>query len=107
MKPIRMSKVDTTALLITWDNGHESRYTLELLREICPCAGCSGETILMREYKPPEPDRTTPGRYELKGIQPVGSYAVQLKWGDGHETGIYTWDHLIGNCPCQEHSASG
>ena len=104
MKPIRMSKINTTELLITWDNGHESRYTFELLRDICPCAGCSGETILMREYKPPEPDRTTPGRYELKKIQQVGSYAVQIQWGDGHETGIYSWDHLIANCPCPEHA---
>src|ERR1041385_4721629 len=99
MRPISIKKTSATELTIIWDNGHESRYTLELLRDICPCASCSGETILMREYQPPPPDRTTPGRYDLKGIQQVGSYAVQLQWGDGHGTGIYTWEHLLQNCP--------
>jgi DUF971 family protein len=24
----------------------------------------------------------------------VGSYAVQIRWSDGHDTGIYTWQNL-------------
>jgi len=35
-----------------------------------------------------------PGKYVLKGAQQVGYYALQLFWGDGHQTGIYTWDKL-------------
>ena len=31
---------------------------------------------------------------EIKGIEPVGSYAVQLSFSDGHDTGIYSWDYL-------------
>jgi DUF971 family protein len=31
---------------------------------------------------------------EIKAIEPVGSYAVQLKFSDGHDTGIYSWDLL-------------
>lgn len=99
-----MKKISPTELKIVWDSGHESVYTLERLRDLCPCAGCSGESVLLRKYTPPEPDRQTPGRYELVGIQPVGSYAVQLQWADGHQTGIYTWEHLIENCPCPEHA---
>ena len=31
---------------------------------------------------------------EVKGIEPVGSYAVQLTFSDGHDTGLYSWDYL-------------
>jgi DUF971 family protein len=85
-------------LLITWNDGRESRHPLELLRDRCPCASCSGETVLMHTYTPPPIDRSTPGRYELKGIQQVGSYAIQLEWGDGHATGIYSWEYLLSRC---------
>lgn len=30
----------------------------------------------------------------IKGIEPVGSYAVTLTFSDGHDTGIYSWDYL-------------
>lgn len=35
-----------------------------------------------------------PGMNELKALTPVGNYAVQASWKDGHQTGIYTWDML-------------
>jgi len=54
--------------------------------------------VLFRTYQPPPADRATPGRYDLKGIQQVGSYAVQLEWGDGHATGIYSWEYLLNHC---------
>ena len=31
---------------------------------------------------------------EITKIEPVGSYAVQLTFSDGHDTGIYSWDLL-------------
>lgn len=31
---------------------------------------------------------------EVKGVEPVGSYAVQLTFSDGHDTGLYSWDYL-------------
>ena len=34
----------------------------------------------------------------LEAITPVGSYAVQLRWNDGHDSGIYTWDYLYEAC---------
>ena len=30
----------------------------------------------------------------LVGLDPVGNYAVQPRFSDGHDTGIYTWDYL-------------
>lgn len=31
---------------------------------------------------------------EILRIEPVGAYAVQLHFSDGHNTGIYSWDLL-------------
>ncbi len=94
MRPTSIKRISPNELKITWDDGIEIVYPIDQLRDNCPCAGCSGETVLLHEYRPPEPNRKTPGRYELKTIQPVGSYALQLSWGDGHSTGIYTFERL-------------
>ena len=31
---------------------------------------------------------------EIRALEPVGSYAVQPAFSDGHDTGIYSWDYL-------------
>lgn len=35
-----------------------------------------------------------PGMYELAALTPVGNYAIEAAWNDGHNTGIYSWDIL-------------
>ena len=104
MRPTSIRKISVRELEIAWDSGHLSRYSLEQLREICPCAACQGETLLLHRYESSPPDRSLSGRYDLVGIQQVGAYAIQLQWADGHNTGIYTWEHLLRNCQCSEHA---
>jgi DUF971 family protein len=86
-------------LSILWDDNHASTITLQTLRDRCPCAGCQGETVLLRTYTP-DPQPHLPGRYNVIGIQQVGHYAVQISWGDNHSTGIYTWEYLRSLCEC-------
>lgn len=31
---------------------------------------------------------------EIDAIEPVGAYAVRLKFSDGHDTGLYSWEYL-------------
>ena len=31
---------------------------------------------------------------EISAIEPVGSYAVQPRFSDGHDSGLYSWDYL-------------
>lgn len=33
-------------------------------------------------------------KVEIRALEPVGSYAVQPAFSDGHSTGIYSWDYL-------------
>jgi DUF971 family protein len=86
-------------LSLQWDDGHAGIISLHTLRDQCPCAGCQGETILLKTYKP-EPQKHLPGRYTLTDIQQVGHYALQMTWRDNHTTGIYTWQILRNLCEC-------
>ena len=39
----------------------------------------------------------------LEDVRPVGRYALQPIWADGHSTGLYTYDYLRANCECPDH----
>jgi DUF971 family protein len=81
-------------LAVKWEDGSESYIRLEVLRRGCPCAGCQGERDVMGNlYKGPERD-LGPSAFRLVRVVPVGGYAVQPVWGDGHNTGLYTFDYL-------------
>ena len=81
-------------LAIRWSDGGEDFFPFEKLRRACPCAGCHGEMdILGKVYK--NPDKPLPASaFELKRFVPVGGYAVQLFWADGHGSGIFAFDYL-------------
>ncbi len=34
----------------------------------------------------------------ISAIRPVGNYAIQLVFDDGHDTGIYSWEYLRHLC---------
>ena len=81
-------------LAIKWDDGAESFLKLDLLRRACPCAGCKGETDIMGNlYIGPEKP-LTPQAVQLVRIANVGGYAIQPVWGDGHSTGLYSFEYL-------------
>jgi len=86
--------VDKDSLSIKWSDNKESKIKLKYLREECPCAGCKGETVLLKTYRPPKPAFISENMYKIKNITPVGEYAIQVEWKDGHNTGIYSWEYL-------------
>ncbi|MCH6575187.1 MAG: DUF971 domain-containing protein [Bacteroidetes bacterium] len=94
MIPVQIKIVDKEKLFIKWDDDSESGISLKYLRDECPCAGCKGETILLKTFRPPSHPIDLPGMYEIKNIETVGEYAIQITWKDGHNTGIYSWDYL-------------
>ena len=101
MQALSIKRINPDELLITWRDNHQSTFTVQQLRSICPCAACQGETVLFHEVAP-QPKRDDPRQYELVDIRQVGSYAIQIKWADGHNAGIYTWEYLRMNCPCDQ-----
>jgi DUF971 family protein len=95
MRPLQIKlDLESKELRITWDDGHISVLPLKFLRDECPCAGCKGEVLFGKVYKPAPLSVFQEGMYELAALKPVGQYAIQAFWKDGHDTGIYSWEYL-------------
>ena len=82
-------------LAIRWAGGDETVIPLVELRSHCPCAECSGEPDVTGAVRMPAHRKPlTEASFELGGFDRVGAYALALTWGDGHSSGIYSWDLL-------------
>lgn len=90
----------SSGVTIDWSDGHRSAYTLELLREKCPCASCTSGTHLKGPSS--SPFQLYKRVLKMEGVEPVGRYALQFKWNDGHSSGIYSFEHLRDICPCDQ-----
>ena len=78
---------------IAWGDGVESYLGLEALRRACPCATCQGEPdVTGLVVRPPVSYAAT--SFDLVKMEVVGGYAVSFGWGDGHGTGIYSYEYL-------------
>jgi DUF971 family protein len=75
-------------LEISFDDGSHFEYPCEYLRVYSPSAEVQGHG--------PGQEVLQVGKenVNITGIEPVGSYAVQLEFDDEHNTGIYSWDTL-------------
>jgi DUF971 family protein len=102
---------------ITWADGHESHYDFAYLREECPCATCNDERGKKQTFAAAAPASSAvlpmfKPKPRAQSATVMGNYAVQIRFSDGHSTGIYSYDHLRSICPCAEcakafRSASG
>ena len=81
-------------LVIKWEDEEESYISFEILRNNCPCADCSGETDALGNLYVGSGKPKGEVSYKLVGVEPVGYYAFQLKWWDGHDSGIYRFELL-------------
>jgi DUF971 family protein len=75
-------------LEIVFSDGASFRLPFELLRIYSPSAEVQG-------HGPGQEVLQTGKRnVDLLALEPVGNYAVQPGFSDGHDTGIYSWDYL-------------
>jgi DUF971 family protein len=80
-------------LAIQWNDGTETYFQLEMLRRACPCALCGGEPDVLGNISRPNVIYTD-SSFELIGWELIGGYAFQPRWGDGHSTGLYSFQYL-------------
>ena len=82
-------------LAVRWNDGSESIVSKRTMREQCPCAQCAGEPDVTGALRRPmNLPALTDASFEVTGTERVGSYALAVTWGDGHRTGIYSWDFI-------------
>jgi DUF971 family protein len=75
-------------LEVTFDNGTNYRIPFELMRVYSPSAEVQGHGPGQEVLQTGKRD------VELLRLEPVGRYAVQPAFSDGHESGIFSWDYL-------------
>ena len=75
-------------LEIDYDDGRGFQLPAEYLRVESPSAEVQGHTPSQRQIVA---GRRNVGILE---IEPMGNYAIRIKFDDLHETGIYTWNYL-------------
>ncbi len=85
-------------MLFKWEDGLESYINLKVLREKCPCANCEGEKDVFGNIYKGDTKSMNENSFLLKGIQPVGYYALRPFWNDGHHSGIYSFEFLRTLC---------
>jgi len=75
-------------LEIAFSDGRSFRLPCEFLRVYSPSAEVRGHGPGQEVLQTGKKD------VEISRVEPVGNYAVQLAFSDGHDTGIYSWELL-------------
>lgn len=75
-------------LEIQFSDGAIFRIPFELMRVYSPSAEVQGHGPGQEVLQ------TGKGDVDLPALEPVGNYAVQPSFSDGHDSGIYSWDYL-------------
>lgn len=104
-RPETLEREGPAGLVIGWSDGSRRRYTAAALRAACPCATCR-EKKSADETKPPPGSNIKSSLLPVLSMQearptaiehmrPVGNYAYNIEFSDGHDSGIFTFDYLI------------
>jgi DUF971 family protein len=94
IEPREISQESNTQLRITWADDKVCVYGAAALRRVCPCAQCVNEWTGQRTLKP----EVISDELEISDLNIVGRYALNFRWSDGHETGIYSFQYLRDLC---------
>ena len=101
--PLEIKRDARAGLTISWRDGSKSQIGTELLRRECPCAGCKEQRGDTSHSKPLTTKKrglaviqnTLDEQLDLQEIWAVGQYALGMRWGDGHDSGIYPFSLLF------------
>lgn len=75
-------------LELVWADGTAYRLPFELMRVYSPSAEVAGHGPGQEVLQ------TGKRQVQITALAPVGNYAVQPRFSDGHESGIFTWEYL-------------
>ena len=109
LAPVAIERIGDHAIMIRWSDGSECEWSVEKLRKVCPCASCrekkrgalkqdNGENQQETGAKPammlPVLSAAEARPLRVESMRPVGSYAYNITFSDGHSSGIYPFASL-------------
>jgi DUF971 family protein len=86
ISPVEITLADTD-LILQWNSAQTTTLSAALLRQSCRCAECQSAKLQN------QPINVSPN-LRILAIKPIGHYAAQLVFSDGHERGIFPWPYL-------------
>jgi DUF971 family protein len=101
--PVGLGRDENSVVTISWSDGVETKWTAQQLRKACPCATCrekrrgekknqvtsGGEIAGLPVLTAAETQPLT-----IIGMKPVGAYAYNVRFSDGHSSGIFSLELL-------------
>ena len=102
--PVRLERTDDRCLVIQWSDEVEQTIPFRKLRDNCRCANCidkrmealnetpAGEKKLSNVLPVLSMAETMP--LDIVLMHPVGNYAYNIHFSDGHSAGIFTFELL-------------
>ncbi len=94
--PAHLDLARDRGLTVRWSDGTSSFYPIDYLRRMSP----SADARVLREQLARNPLTVlpaTPGGdrpLTASGAELVGNYAIRIRFSDGHDTGLYSWEYL-------------
>lgn len=102
--PTALNRESNGSIRISWDDATETTWTPSELRKACPCATCREKKRKVAET--PSMPRVLPviSAAEAKplaidSMRPVGNYAYNISFSDGHHSGIFSFKLLKREMP--------
>lgn len=99
-RPLHIDVDRERGLTVSWDDGSQAFMATAILRRESPSADARelraemarNPLTVLPASKVSSADG--PSVLRIDAIEPVGHYAVRIRFSDGHDTGIYTWRYL-------------
>ncbi len=97
--PTQLERNENRTLAIDWSDGYKQTLAFRTLRDACQCANCMEK----KSAEPSEPPgtlkilsaaETMP--LDIVSMRPVGNYAYNIEFSDGHSSGIFSFELLRG-----------
>jgi DUF971 family protein len=79
---------EKSQLTVAYDSGERFVLAAEYLRVESPSAEVQGHGPGQKQVV------TGKEQVTIEALEPVGNYAVRIRFDDGHDTGLFTWDYL-------------
>jgi DUF971 family protein len=97
LQPTALSIVEDRFLQITWSDGMIQKTRIADLRKACPCATCRekhrADSAKSKNLLPIlSPAEARP--LQIVKMSPVGNYAYNIDFSDGHGSGLFTMELL-------------
>ena len=101
--PRAIAREGDAAIRIEWSDGTATRWTAAALRRRCPCATCREKRRAESSEETQKPavlpviSAAEARPLRIESMKPVGNYAYQVAFSDGHDSGIFPFASLHGS----------